>query len=165
MDRKAQALFDTSAEYAIWRILFVMLIAGTLFVILTSNFNNALGSHDIENTILIKRLIYSPALLAYADERTGRAYPGIIDLEKFDTKRIENELLNADKRVAVNIELTDISSKEVKRAYVNEERARIWDDYVTIGGFDASTLRRYVQIYDKGEFRPGLIKIKVIVRS
>jgi hypothetical protein len=161
---KAQALFDTSAEYAIWRILLVIIIAGTLFVFLTNNLNYALGSHDIENTILIKRLIYSPNLLAYTDKGTGRVYPGIIDLDKFDTSKIEAEFANEDKSVAVNMELTDLTNNEVKRAYVNEERARIWDNYVIVGGFDASTLKRYIQIYDQGKLKPGIIRIKVIVK-
>jgi hypothetical protein len=161
--KKAQS-YDI-LNWAFIRIFFLLIIVGALVVILTSHYTSGLNSREVENLILIKRLTYSPNLLAYTDARTGRVYPGIIDLSKFSTNYIENNLLNKNKRLAVNMELTDIETGELKRAYINEQRARAWDDYVAIGGYDLSTLRRYVRIYDQGEFRDGLLRIKVIIKK
>ncbi len=44
---------------------------------------------NLEMTILTNRFLNSPDCLAYQDKETGRAYPGIIDLEKFNDEALE----------------------------------------------------------------------------
>ncbi len=165
MMKNKKAQLDTIFNWAFIRIFILVIILGTLFIILTSHFNTGLNSYEVENLILIKRLTYSPNLLAYQDPDTNRVYPGIIDIEKFSTENLEENLVNKNKRLAVNMELTNLETNEMKRAYVNEQRARAWDDYVTIGGFDLSYLKRYVKIYDNDEFHPGILKVKVITKK
>jgi len=46
--------------------------------------------NNLEANILINRLLNSPYCFAYQDEETGRAYPRIIDLEKFNEKNLED---------------------------------------------------------------------------
>jgi len=161
--RKAQT-FDI-LNWAFIRIFFLMIILSALAVILTSHYTTSLNSRETENLILMKRLTYSPNLLSYTDIRTGRVYPGIIDLDRFTTTNLDSNLLNRNKRLAVNLELTDIETGEVIQAYLNEQRARAWDDYVTIGGYSMSTLKRYIKIYDNGEIRDGILKMKVITKK
>jgi hypothetical protein len=161
MKKKAQS--DIILNWAIWRIAILMIVASTLLIIIMSSLTAKTSSHEIENLILINRLINSPDLLAYRDQLTGRVYPGTIDMNKFSSEHLEKVLENENKRIAVNIELTGLGSSEPLRVYVNEDRAKIWDDYVIIGGFQTSSLSRMVRIYhENGKFSHGVLKIKVL---
>jgi len=161
--KKAQT--DTILNWAIYRIPIIIIVAVFFAIVLSNHYLIGLNSHEVENLILIKRLTYSPNLLAYKDPSTGRVYPGVIDIEKFHTEDLEQNLLNKNNRIAVNIELTYLDTQEVKRAYINEQKARAWDDYVVIGGYDSSVLKRYVKIYENGELHPGLLRIKVLIKK
>ena len=44
---------------------------------------------NTETTVLINRFLNSPDCFAYVDEETGRAYPGIIDIKKFNDEQIK----------------------------------------------------------------------------
>lgn len=160
-----RAQVDLIFNWAMWRIGILLIIAATLYFVMSSLLSSNLSSHQIENLILVNRLTNSPGLLVHIDPLTNRVYPGVIDKGKFDTAKLEAAFFNNDKRIAVNMELTDLDTGNVMRAYVNEARAKIWDDYVVIGGYDASSVKRYVQIYDNGIFHRGILKIKVLVKQ
>lgn len=163
MHKKAQ--MDTILNWIFYRLPILIIVVVFFAIVLTYHYTTGLNTHEVENIILIKRLMYSPNLLAYADPVTGRVYPGIIYSDNFNTNYLEENLINKNNRLAVNMELTYLDTGEVKRAYINEQRARAWDDYVVIGGYDSSSAKRYVEIFEKGRFRPGLLKIKVLVRK
>jgi hypothetical protein len=156
---------DTIFNWTLYRIPIIIIVVVFFFIVLKSHYNSGLKTHEVENLILIKRLTYSPNILAYRDSELNRVYPGVIDIEKFDTEKIEENLINKNNRLAVYMELENLKTTEIRKAYINEERARAWDDYVYIGGFDSSTLKRYVKIYDNEEIYPGILKLKVLVRK
>ena len=150
-----RAQMDTILNWIIFRMGIIITVTVAFVLILTAHYSSG----------LIKRLLYSPELLAYEDGATDRVYPGIVDYEKFDTTRLEDALLSPNNNVAVNLELINLASGESRRAYVNEERARVWDDWSRVGGFDANTLQRYVQIYENGTLYPGVLRMNVLVRT
>ncbi|MBD3203997.1 hypothetical protein GF327_06865 [Candidatus Woesearchaeota archaeon] len=162
-DKKSQTY--TALNWVFIRIPLVIIVLIFYLMILNMHNSTELSGHNIENIILIKRLLYSPGLLAYQDTQTGRVYPGIIDIEKFDTKIIESVLLNKNNRIAANLELKNIKTGEIKRIYINEERASAWDDYITFDEFDSSFQKRHVRISQNNQFYPGTLKIKVYVRN
>ena len=106
--KKAQS--STVLNWALVRIFILIFIMGTFVTILTSYYSTGLNSHDVEDLIMIKRLTYSPNLLALKSN-TGRVYPGIIDFDKFNTDHLEENLVNQNKRLAVNLELTDLQTE------------------------------------------------------
>ena len=163
MNKKAQV--DTILNWAMIRIFVLIIILGTLLIVISSQLNSGLDSHEVENYILIKRITYSPNLLAYKDPVTDRVYPGIIDFSKFSTENLESNLENKNKRLAVNIQLTNLETDKITKAYINEQRARAWDDYLSIGGYDSSYFKRFVKIYDNGKFIPGILTIRVIAKK
>ncbi len=72
---------------------------------------------NLETTIFINRFLNSPDCLAYQDKETGRTYPGIIDLKKFNDKTLEKCYFtedNALKAFKLILESSDlgIPSKE-----------------------------------------------------
>ena len=162
MNKIAQS--HTMLNWVFYRIPIIVIVFVFYLMVLRSPFVYDLETHEVENSIFIKRLTYSPNLLAYKDQTTKRVYPGIIDLEKFDTEKIKENLINNNNRFAAYLELINLENGEEYQAYVNEKRARAWDDYVFVEDFDSSLLRRYVKIYDNGEFYQGILKVKVLVR-
>lgn len=143
----------------------IIVIVGVFFIlVLRSYYDVGLSTHNTENIILMKRLLYSDNLLAYQDEVSKRVYPGIIDIDKFTTTNLEENLENKNNRLAVNLELINLETEESSRAYINEDRARAWDDYENLGGYESSYLRRSVKIYDDNEIYEGILIIKVLVK-
>jgi hypothetical protein len=163
MNKKAQT--DTILNWVFYRLPIMVIIVVFFSLILTYHYMTGLNSYDVEYLVINSRLTYSPNLLAYQDKITGRVYPGTIDLGKFDTANLEKNINNNDGRVAVNLELTNLETNDIKRAYLNEKKAKAWDDYVLIGGYDLSVQNRYVKIYDDGAIYPGMLKTKVLIKQ
>ncbi|AJF61608.1 TPA: hypothetical protein HA239_04050 [Candidatus Woesearchaeota archaeon] len=163
MKKKAQTY--TILNWALYRMPVIIFVAIFFAIALRSYYGTGLDSHDVENMVMIKRIIYSDNILAYRDPVTGRTFPGIVDINKFSTEHIEENLLNNNNRIAVYMELQFLDTGEIEKAYINEERARAWDDYEFVGGFDSSSLVRYVRIYDNGRLRDGRLGIKLLVRE
>ncbi len=163
MDKRAQT--DTILNWVFYRLPIMIIVVVFFFLILSSYYTTGLTSHDVENLIMIERLTYSQDLLAYEDINTHRVYPGIVDISKFDTEHLEENLKNPNNNIAVNLELTYLDTDETKRAYVNEKQAKAWDDYVAVGGYDLSWVKRYVKVYENDVFRPGILRIKVITKN
>jgi len=62
---------------------------------------------NVKTTVLINRFLNSPDCFAYVDEETGRAYPGIIDIKKFDDDKMSKcYSTNDDNSYSFRFELT-----------------------------------------------------------
>jgi hypothetical protein len=161
MNKKADvnilAYFTTKLVIIVIMAIIILQILGSAEVILNTN--------SIVNMIMVSRLIYSKDLFAYADIETGRVYPGLIDISKFNDETLASGIKNSNNRLAAIIELKDIDTDIVKTLYINENKAKAWEDYEEVSDFDTSLSRRYVRIYDNGNIHKGLIKIKVIINE
>jgi len=163
MNKKAQS--DVILNFVVYKLPILIILTVFLSIVLRSYYNTGLNTHNTEDAILVKRIIYSENLLAYKDKTTRRVYPGIVDLDKFSTEKLEEGIdVSTNNRVAANIELINLETGDTQRAYINEERARTWDDYVTIEGFESELVIKYVKIYDDGNIYPGVIRILVLNR-
>jgi hypothetical protein len=160
-----KGIMDTILNWVFYRLPILIIIIVFFGLALIYHYNTGLNSHSIEYLVMANRIIYSPNLLAYRDPDTNRVYPGTIDLKKFDTAKLEGNLKNASERLAINLELSYLDKDNVTKAYINEKKAKIWDDYVAIGGYDLSVQKRYVKIKDNTGFHPGTLKIKVIIKK
>ncbi len=164
VNKKAQ--MSVVLNFVIYKLPIIITLAVFLNIVLKSYYNTGLNSHNIENKILVQRILYSEDLLAYKDKDTLRVYPGIVDLKKFSTEHLEEGIdLTKNNRVAANIELINLETKDLKKAYINEERARSWDDYVALEGFSSELFIKYVRIFDGGKFYPGVVRILILQRK
>lgn len=160
-----KAVTEDILTYIVYRLPIMIFIAAFLLLVLTQHYTTGLDSHEAESTIMLKRIVYSPNILAYEDPETGRVYPGTIDLSKFETGRLDSGLINKNSKIAANMELENLATGEKLRAYINEQRAKAWDDYVPLGGYDSSYSVRYVKIHDRGSTYPGILKVKVLAKQ
>ncbi|MBT7391524.1 hypothetical protein HN827_01740 [archaeon] len=156
----------TAPVYGIRYILLIVIffiVIGGIKNLMDQYMTVDLKTHGVENLIVIKRMIYSPELLTFQDPITKRTYPGIIDINKFNVDQLEKKIYNKNNRVAATIDLINLETDELKTIYINEKKAKTWEDYEQIGNFDTTNIKRYVQIYDNGKLVPGLLKITVII--
>jgi len=163
MNKKAQ--MATMLNWVFIRLPILIIVVIFFVIALTSYFSTGLDTHETDDLIIVTRLIYSDKLLAFKDRATDRVYPGVIDKSKFRTENLESQLVNKNSRLAINLELTNLETGESENIYVNEDRAKTWDDYLALGGFDSSVYYRYVEIYDNEITQPGLLKIKLLVKQ
>ena len=101
-----------SAEMILWIPRLVFLIAVTIAVIffIRAHTSRTLDVYDTEANILVTRLVYSPYCLAYKDIR---AYPGIIDINKFTNERAKN-CINYEKDYQIfKVTLEDLNGEKI----------------------------------------------------
>jgi len=91
---------------------------------------NNIKTNDLEMNVFINRLLYSTNAIAYYDEEIGRSYLGRIDLDKLNSKNIE-QAINYSKGMffAANITLQGKDSvyynKELYEKMIPLAKARI----------------------------------------
>ena len=156
---------DSVWRYVVYIIPLIIIVGVFLYMILLSPYLTNFNTYNTGSVVLIKRILYSPNIINYVDPYTGRVNINLIDFQKISTEHIETSLKVKDNNLAVNIELVNSETGESKRAYINEVKARTWDDYIYLGGTDVSSIKRFVKIYDNGEIYEGILKIKVFIKN
>jgi len=73
---------------ALFFLTIVFLVFGFTIQGMASSF--AQHSDETETSVLLSRFLNSPECFAYFDEETGRAYMGVIDLNKFNEENLMN---------------------------------------------------------------------------
>jgi len=97
MNKKAQ--FEVARKSIYWMIAgFVITLVVIGFVLIIVNYRNALTEFppELNAEFISLRFTNIPECFAYQDAETKRVYPGIIDLEKFTTERMEQSCYKTD---------------------------------------------------------------------
>ncbi|MBT4935363.1 hypothetical protein HOL21_04370 [Candidatus Woesearchaeota archaeon] len=90
INKKAQ--FDVARKSIYWMIAgFIITLVVIGFVLIIVNYRNALTEFppEINAEFISLRFTNIPECFAYQDVDTKRVYPGVIDLDKFTTERME----------------------------------------------------------------------------
>ena len=107
---------------------------------------------NVKTTVLINRFLNSPDCLAYEDEETGRAYPGIIDIKKFDDNQIKKcYSTSEDKSYSFRFEL-ESSNPDFKKKVCSTPN---------FGARRFNKISQYVLIYDGENIYPGILLISI----
>jgi len=115
---------------------------------------------NLEATIFINRFLNSPECLAYQDKETGRTYPGVIDLEKFNDQTLEKCYFTEDntlKAFKLTLESSDLD-------FPPEKESNIEKNFILTPNWGArryTQTSQYVLIYYKENFYRGRILIAV----
>jgi hypothetical protein len=151
-----------------WLQRFIFLIIALLSVWLLVNYFviTKLDTDYVEAEVVFNRLMYSPTGFAYADRETGRAYPGIIDLEKFKTENLDQAVKFGKPRAAARLVLYRDGKQVGEPAFLNEQWMRRWSPRLGFKGSGAAVLleKQLPVVYKDGEeFKTGLLKVNVVV--
>lgn len=132
-----------------------------------------------EAMVLANRIYYSPNAISYLDAETGRAFPGIVDLEKYtklqsspngmDMKTLSYDGNNGVIAAKLTLENIDLNSKY--DIFYNKENYDFWEPRIlsTVEGGSGSVKsfaeQRYVVIKSGAQLQKGILKFHIIVRK
>jgi len=152
-------------NYSILRILFIALLFYIIYLFAYSQIKINIDIEDTKSLIFVKRLLYSPNSISYTDPITGRTYPGIIDLERFDPTIPEKAFNFSKNNLAAKIELTNLENNEKKEIYLNKKWYDRWEPLTKFEQYKKTIKQRYVLINDKGKLKKGLLRIDVVLSN
>ena len=138
-----------------------------------------IDTSQTEAKVLTYRIYYSPNILTYIDSDTGRAYPGMIDLQKF--QRLETSANDMDIRtmtygaenrlIAAKLILKNLETNSEDIVFYNKDKYEYWEPRVlsTVEGGSGSvksfTEQKYALIKNADKTQKGILKINVIIRK
>ena len=156
-------------------IIKMIFLAATVItiVVLTYVFSfQTIKTDVLEIQTLIEETYSSPQVFAYQDTLTKRAYPGIIDLEKFKTLNL-NEIIQTNRNdIIMKVRLLDDASEEVTIKYfipTKEPTAEVFQIAETLIKYPERTttltdypLLKPVTILKDGEMKRGTLECYAI---
>lgn len=91
MDKRAQ--YDLSRKVIYFIV--VLFFLAIMFLLLNSTFKTLdlrvlAATEKMSHRVLINEMVFSPHCFAYIDPETNRAYPGVIDLARFNDANLYN---------------------------------------------------------------------------
>lgn len=171
-----------SEHLVLWIPKFIFLIIAFLSVIfllrLLVVYN--IDATEAEARVLTNRIFYSPNVIPYFDSDIARAYPGIVDFEKY--KKLQNSDVNEidtrtitygqdNKLIAAKMTLQNFETNAQDVVFYNKENYEFWEPRIlstVVGGsgsVNSITEQRYVLINNAGKMKKGTLKMQVIVRK
>ncbi|MFP4423683.1 MAG: hypothetical protein ACLFP2_00470 [Candidatus Woesearchaeota archaeon] len=149
--------------YYIWKLFMILIIGVAMVMILNSTVNEKVDTREVEATLFIHRLLYTPHGISHYDSVLDKMQPGIIDFSRFDESAI-NYSSDFEDHIAAKIELIKKDSTDTiyynKKAYMKLEPI----SYSGKGPGSVTKVRQsiYVLVNDKGSLDPGRLAITVV---
>ena len=141
---------------------------------------NNIDASEAEARVLANRIFYSPNIISYSDADTGRAYPGIVDFERYkklqnvDANEIDTKTIaygQGNKLIAAKMTLQNFETNAQNIVFYNKENYEFWEPRIlsTVVGGSGSvksiTEQRYILIKNGDKMEKGILKMQVIVRK
>ncbi len=133
----------------------VILIVAAVLLIIRAYIVTNVDIRDTETRIFAARIHYAPTSIILFDNDLNRAFPGIIDLEKFNDFTLMNSIvINDNSFIAAKLSLYNLDGKPIKSAYFDQVWYERWEPLAESriggpGGADKFTFTRNVLF--KGE--------------
>jgi hypothetical protein len=162
--------------FAFYRIIVLLTVTLMLWIFVSYFVKLNVDVDGVEAEIFAQGLINSPNGTSYKDAATNRVYPGVIDFEKYNSGKLEEQLMKAfyfeeNNYIAAEIHLLDKEKKpynNVGKKYYNKEKFNRWYQMGKTGFTGAGAAKVYEKIYpiqiinqDKMEY--GLLKIIIAI--
>lgn len=152
------------------RLLFLTIVVFACVFLINLYIKNDINIAGVEMDLFYKRLIYSPNGIMYKDETLNRAYPGIIDLEKFkDGKNITDSIINygdSNNYVAAKVSLYYFNPEDTySEFYYNEFGYKKWKPLLGIegkGGVRSQTKELPVLVYDNNKYEQMILRVEIV---
>ena len=162
------------------RIMFVILMLFFVYFLARVYESQAIDTTEIEAGTFIRYMLYNPNALPYIDPNSGRTLFGIIDIEKMNSKQLEEAMSFGEENNMVAAKITatyeiplpeGVSGPQQQKkieAYYNEAKYNNWlplsnPSFLREGTVKKIEQTRYVLVKDKEETYPGSIIFEVLV--
>ena len=151
----------------IWAIMLVFVIL-TITIFAKGFIKKETDIRDAEVRIFANRIIYSPNGLSYADDESGRSYPGTVDLGKLTDAVLDNSVYIKDNQIiAAKVTLKNSKGISIRDAFYNIDWYNRWEPLIGRRGSGAASEiieKRYVMIYDRDKLKGhGMLEIQVLI--
>ena len=114
---------------------------------------------DIESHILAERFFYSKDCALYSNE--VRAYPGVIDLSKFNENNLGNCYASDD--ISFKFSLRDLDKNIIKEVKINDFSFDLCK--VKNKNFNCYFNRQYVLYFDNNIEKQGLVDTQIVIKN
>ncbi|MBI2128623.1 hypothetical protein HYU07_00140 [Candidatus Woesearchaeota archaeon] len=164
-------MVEISFNTVIWiqRILFIVTIVFSILFLITFFFNLKNETTDLRIALFANRILYSPDGITYNSPETDRSYPGIIDLQKFDSAALEKAIFYNDEKgdavIAAKLRLLDEKGKEIKSLIYNEKTYNNIQPISFASGYARTFKTMYVLMHDNGKFTPAKLEMDVVTHK
>lgn len=158
------------------KMIFLIVALFAVVILVKSYIITNLDVRDVEHNVLESRLLYSRNGLSYFDSEISRLYPGIIDVEKFQSLSLKNPNALDEMSMSYGAEnpiiaakISLVTSEKESIAYYNKDKYDKWEPRSlsgVIGGsgsYKSYAVKKYVLAKDGERIMPALLELKVIV--
>lgn len=167
----------TTFEILMWipRIIFLVVIMFVIMILIRSYITTTTDVSELEANLFVNRLLYSPTGISYFDSSINRAYPGIIDIDKFKMQSTEKFLEKSvyyggkNREIGAKLSLKDLSENQENIIFYNEdffkEQKKLVDAGFTLGpgGARGYTKNYDVLIFKNNALNKGTLMIEIVV--
>jgi len=152
--------------YFIPKIFFLVIVVLSVVFMVNGFIITEIDSREAEAYILINRILYSPNGIVYYNSQLERAYPGMIDLSRFDKIVLEDSLYSSHNDwIGAKLNLMKLDKTNIKTIKYNEE---VYDSLYLQSGIKGGpiekTSQKYVLIKNEEEIISGILDISVVVK-
>lgn len=167
-------MISTNQMYYIVRLMFFMIIIFYIYSVINNHMKEEVDIFEVESSIVRQRFLNDNGSFCYTDTVTGRFYPGIIDINKFNQdfydSQISKEIYidNENPYLSGNITLKDINGNYMDSITFNEKQYSIYAPLAKAGyvkgkgGVRKNTKIIYVLIKEEDQTSTGFLEMEVV---
>ena len=150
------------------RILIMAVVVLGIVLLFKSLLFSDLDVSQVKNGVLYSKIMYSPNGITYVDERTGRAYPGTIDLDKFTEETLENSInYTYERYISAKLTLLDDKKAEKKTIFLNKVWYNRWlplsnKQFLGLGSTEKQETIVTIIYKENNEFKQGFLTITTL---
>ena len=172
--RSKKGIVTFNVLHFIIRLFFLIIVMVIVVMLVRMLIVSEVDIFEAESQLFVQRLLYSQNSISYFDNELGRAYPGIINLEKFKSSTISEVFAKANyygednTQIAAKLKLSDKFGNEIAVADYNK---LLFDRKMPIaktfypgpGGAKMQTRELNVLIKDKDKLEKGTLNVEVVI--
>ena len=164
MNRRGSLLFGDDMVRWIFRAVILTIMVVILGVFAGLVFSTSVDIRLAETRLIINSVVYSPSGLVFSEN--GRAYPGIVDLERFKPESIDAAFHSEQQYWGYNLTLFNASMKPIKNIVGNPDWYKRWLVLAGTGLPGSGSAIRlidtfYVRIQSPEGSKPGFLRVDV----
>lgn len=115
-------IFESMFEHGFVRFIFLVIAFLSVVFVIRMYLLSEFKTEQIEAEMIFYNAFYTPDGFSYVDPATGRTYPGIIDMERFYTARMDSAVFfTNNNHIAARFSLEAPSGNVFREAYMNEQ--------------------------------------------
>ncbi len=140
-------------------LFFILVLSVFIYIAAFSYINEKIETTNLETFLLFKKLTYSDSCLAYNNDL--RVHTGIIDLEKFNSPRLN--ICFTKKDFGYFIKLASKTGDLIKTASNLDDRQEAYLPVCkTVKQYKCTSKTDPILYYNKGEIKQGFLTLEVI---